>query len=61
MNHESEPLKQFHVLVNETCTVVYYVEARNAQEAEDTYWDDFPYERLKRTGDADQVISVEEA
>ena len=61
MNQEAEPLKKFIVYVNEQSTVAYYVTARNAQEAENIYGNGFPYKQLKRTGDADQVISVEEA
>jgi hypothetical protein len=59
MNHESEPTKKFIVYVSEQSTVAYYVTARNAQEAEDIYWDDFPYKHMAG-GDA-EVIQVEEA
>ena len=59
MNHESEPLKKFTVYVNEQSTVAYYVKARNAQEAEDIYWDDWPYKYM--AGPDSEVIEVEES
>lgn len=62
MNHESEPTKKFIVYVNEQSTVAYYVTARNAQEAEDIYSDDWPYKHTAG-GDAEviEVIELEEA
>jgi hypothetical protein len=59
MNHESEPMKKFIVYVNEQSTVAYYVTARNAREASEIYWDDWPYKHMAG-GDA-EVIEVEEA
>jgi len=61
MNHKSEPMKKFIVYVNEQSTVAYYVTARNAQEAENIYWDDWPYKHVPARCVDPEVIEVEEA
>lgn len=58
MNREPDTLKSFKVYVNEMNTVVYYVEARNEQEAKDIYHDDFPHKSLDDI--EDQIVEVKE-
>jgi len=58
MNREPDTLKRFKVYVNEMNTVVYYVEARNEQEAKDIYWDDFPHKSMDDI--KDEIVEVKE-
>jgi len=50
-------MPKFIVTVSEQSTVCYFVEAQDEAEAEEIYWDGFPY---KQTGVADtEIIDVE--
>lgn len=50
-------MPKFIVTVSEQTTVCYFVEAQDEAEAEEIYWDGFPY---KHTGVGDtEIIDVE--
>ncbi len=50
-------MPKFIVTVSEQSTICYFVEAQDEAEAEEIYWDGFPY---KQTGVADtEIIDVE--